>query len=117
MAKAPKPKEEEKADQSLVEEPAAVAKPEPALHQASRKGDADQVFMLLSQGHDPTVSVGVSCLPPSASWCERRLCLSFLIRAFVFACMSQMQCAFFFLFWSSCPHFKKLQSSSIFTMH
>lgn len=39
-------------------EPKMEAKPEPELHQASRKGDADLVTKLLHNGHDPTVSVG-----------------------------------------------------------
>lgn len=45
-------------EQAEPQEAKIETKPEPELHQASRRGDAEQVTKLLQEGHDPTVSVG-----------------------------------------------------------
>lgn len=41
--------------------------PEPPLHQAARKGDAEEIARLLAEGHDPTVALGKTAYQVSAN--------------------------------------------------
>ena len=84
--------------QAQPQEAKAEMKPEPELHQASRRGDAEQVTKLLEAGHDPTVSVGVApgqnlslvgCEDPCTVWalnvviCHRQMPVPLQLNNFV----------------------------------